>query len=181
MKAFGLVVLALTGGGCGLLPAPYLQTLPSKPLQRVTVDDLGTSEPVDADVTFVATHWENWLEPIPARGDLTAVATPRTAECGVFTMRAVKVRKGVYCFQPEHRWSSATLWLPLPPVLGCWLHNCYDGRVCVTAPGYGGVWIGNAMSAKEMGQDTRQGMRGRVTFEHDGIHVSLPRLRHVTE
>jgi hypothetical protein len=176
-------IAAVVSCGCGLVRVPYVQELPARRLRTIIVHDLATEERLaGASVSFSIGPYENWLKPMPWWGVSDTSPEPEELPAagpaaGEEVWAAVETQPGVFKLKPRAKWASFTIWCPLPPVLGCFLHHCYDGHIHVAAPGHKSLWLTNAMTADRIANGRRSDSAegGWLEFKRDGVHVFLPR------
>ena len=176
------VALLAASSGCGLVSVPFFQTLPSPPLRRVAVYDFDSREPLpDAEVSFTITKWENWLEPMPGWGVSNTAddpSPPVDIDESHESWDAEAAQPGVFEFDTRTRVGWATIWAPLPSVLGPFRYDMHDGHARISAPGYKTIWVDDATRAKHIPdwrQDEESPQEGLIEFRQGALHVLLPK------
>ena len=130
-----------------MLAVPNRVTLPSEPMRTVLVTDRDTGDAVpSAHVTFEMWKHVNWMKPTPfeAWGTYSPTNSRAWQPEIAASWDAVALGDGLFRFESKHKTGWTQVWFPLGLPLGGVLYRTYDGRVVVQAPGYEGVWIGNA-------------------------------------
>ena len=168
--------------GCGLVHVPYLQTLPSASLQRIVVCDFETGQPLQhARVCFRMQPWENFMEPIPfwGFGEAEQPMASSEGDSSVIEWDARHLGSGCFLFDTRTKPATVQIWFPLGMPLGYCSHNCYDGTIWVSAPGYRIILIGNSLTTADINQFHPWNKRPDETclrFQDKKLYVLLPRM-----
>lgn len=162
--------------GCGLLSIPYVRSYPDAHIRKVVVHDEQTGDRIlNADITCTLIEWEGWMPPhLPCRTDVPKSTHTCDSRCSK-SWKAKYVEDGRYELAPETRVCVATIWLPLPPVLGPAIYKSYASQVTFTAPGYDNLIVPGEVPREELEKRQVEKRYRPFSFADDALHVYLRR------
>lgn len=176
-------LLPMLASGCGLLTIPYRHDVVPESMRCVAVHDATTGERIaDASVSVQVHPWENWMEPLPWWGSAEPrERIPASAPADEITfLEANRRAPGLFEIPREQRWSTVTVWFPLPAVLGHFIYHTHESLILVRTPDHQPLWIGSGMAAvaqraREVPPRGDTASEARIDFADRRLNVYLAR------